>query len=271
MEPQANDPAALGIYLLDRRGNRELIYRDPAIGSSHPIPLVPRPVPPILPSMLPSDAPPTGELVMADVYQGLGDDVPRGSIKALRDHPDSAQDHAGGRRAARRAGRAGADAGGPGHRARRAGRVGAVCGSGAQAHPVPGVGPGRVGLSDDAFDHLPAARRDDHVYRLSRAPSRRAGQQDDPALQRPPSQIEPGPDGTRPFSYVRLVQPILDQHCVRCHGGEKVEKGIDLTGAAQDGFTRSYWALCGKSAYGAGRQSRRNRSCRGTAAGTRCT
>ena len=42
MEPQANDPAALGIYLLDRRGNRELIYRDPAIGSSHPLPLVPR-------------------------------------------------------------------------------------------------------------------------------------------------------------------------------------------------------------------------------------
>jgi hypothetical protein len=72
------------------------------------------------------------------------------------------------------------------------------------------------------------------------------------ALQRPPSQIEPGPDGTRPFSYVRLMQPILDQHCVRCHGGEKVEKGIDLTGTAQEGFTKSYWALCGKSAYGAG-------------------
>ncbi len=210
MEPQANDPAALGIYLLDRRGNRELIYRDPAIGSSHPIPLVPRPVPPILPSTLPSDAPPTGELVMADVYQGLGNDVPARQHQGVAHHPGSAQDHAGGRRAARRAGRSGADAGGPGHRTGRAGRVGAVCGSGAQADPVPGVGPGRAGLSDDAFDHLSAARRDEHLHRLPRAPQRRAGQQDDPSpaaaavadrarsrrhaafLVRPPDAADPG-------------------------------------------------------------------------------
>ena len=28
-----------------------------------------------------------------------------------------------------------------------------------------------------------------------------------------------------------LVQPVLDKHCVECHGGEKTEGGIDLTGA----------------------------------------
>ena len=54
---------------------------------------------------------------------------------------------------------------------------------------------------------------------------------------------------------MRLVQPVLDKHCVRCHGSEKVEKGVDLTGAPHEGFTRSYWALCGKSAYGAGANS----------------
>ena len=39
------------------------------------------------------------------------------------------------------------------------------------------------------------------------------------ALDRPPSIIQPGPDGSRPFGYPRLIQPILDRHCVRCHDG----------------------------------------------------
>jgi hypothetical protein len=33
------------------------------------------------------------------------------------------------------------------------------------------------------------------------------------ALQRPPSRLEPDVDGSHPFSYPRLVQPVLDQHC----------------------------------------------------------
>lgn len=45
------------------------------------------------------------------------------------------------------------------------------------------------------------------------APTRRAPA----ALSRPPSRIEPDVDGTNPFSYPRLVQPVLDRHCVRCH------------------------------------------------------
>ena len=41
-EPRANPANALGIYLLDAFGNRELIYRDLEIGSTNPCPLVPR-------------------------------------------------------------------------------------------------------------------------------------------------------------------------------------------------------------------------------------
>lgn len=37
------------------------------------------------------------------------------------------------------------------------------------------------------------------------------------ALRRAPSRLEPGPDGSNPFSYPRLVQPVLDRHCVECH------------------------------------------------------
>ncbi|NQT87699.1 hypothetical protein HQ560_13095 [bacterium] len=51
------------------------------------------------------------------------------------------------------------------------------------------------------------------------------------AFLRPPSKIAPGPDGTKPFNYVRLVQPVLDAKCVGCHEKKRKEgkKSPDLT------------------------------------------
>jgi hypothetical protein len=62
---------------------------------------------------------------------------------------------------------------------------------------------------------------------------------------RGPSPIAPGPDGTQPFSYPRLVQPVLDRHCARCHDGTpEPDKGrLVLTGGAEGCFTRSYNSL----------------------------
>jgi hypothetical protein len=37
------------------------------------------------------------------------------------------------------------------------------------------------------------------------------------AMHRAPSRLTPDVDGTNPFSYPRLVQPVLDKHCVACH------------------------------------------------------
>ena len=37
------------------------------------------------------------------------------------------------------------------------------------------------------------------------------------AFRRPPSAPAPDVDGTHPFSYPRLVQPVLDRHCLSCH------------------------------------------------------
>ena len=36
-------------------------------------------------------------------------------------------------------------------------------------------------------------------------------------MQREPSKLVPDVDGTNPFSYPRLVQPVLDRHCAGCH------------------------------------------------------
>ena len=43
------------------------------------------------------------------------------------------------------------------------------------------------------------------------------------AFRLPPSIIKPEMDGSNPFSYPRLVQPILDKHCVDCHAEAKAE------------------------------------------------
>jgi hypothetical protein len=64
-------------------------------------------------------------------------------------------------------------------------------------------------------------------------------------VQREPSPIQPDSNGSNPFNYVRLVQPVLDRHCVDCHR----EKGaLDLAGSpgGPHGWTRSYTNLAKK-------------------------
>ena len=65
------------------------------------------------------------------------------------------------------------------------------------------------------------------------------------ALGRPASPIASGPDGSHPWSYPRLVQPVLDRCCVRCHdGGEAPGKSPPtLTGEPAGAFSRSYESL----------------------------
>ncbi|MFP4379338.1 MAG: hypothetical protein ACLFUS_02460 [Candidatus Sumerlaeia bacterium] len=47
------------------------------------------------------------------------------------------------------------------------------------------------------------------------------------ALNREPSTITPGPEGSKPMTFARLVQPVLDEKCVKCHL-EHPEKAPDL-------------------------------------------
>jgi len=256
-EPGANRPDALGIYLLDRFGNRELIYRDAEIGSTNPVPLVARPVPPIVPSDLPADAPPTGEMFLSNVYEGLGD-VRRGSIKQLRiihifpkttplaNNPPI--------------GLAGEENG-------RAilGTV-PVAPDGSAHFTVPALKPILFqALDKDGFAYQtmrsvtyvqPGERvscTGCHESRMT-APVSVEAHARPMAMKRPPTDIDPGRFGGRPFSYVEVVQPVLDKHCVTCHApGKKESGGIDLTGKPLRGFSASYWALCsGPNFHGGG-------------------
>jgi len=61
------------------------------------------------------------------------------------------------------------------------------------------------------------------------------------AAKRDPSKITVGPEGSWPLRYDRLVQPVLDKHCVRCHN----PKGENTQAAAFDlSAAKSYESLC---------------------------
>jgi cytochrome c553 len=209
------------------------------------MPLRPQPIPPALSSTLTAKAP-AGEMLVTDIYQGLGD-VPRGAIKELRivqifpkttyvvNSP--------------RIGVAGEE------------NTRAILGTvpveadGSARFIVPAHKPVLFqALDKDGFAYQtmrsttyvqPGERTSCvgcHEHRMSAPTKTRAVPL---AMQRPPSRIEPGELGGRPFAFVEVIQPVLNNHCVKCHSGPEAKKGIVLTGEPQSGFTRSYVSLCG--------------------------
>ncbi|MCK4564310.1 MAG: hypothetical protein KAU94_06530, partial [Verrucomicrobia bacterium] len=86
IKKQGSDPSAdaYAIYLVDTLGGRELVYRDPEISCFAPIPIQPRKKPPALPSILP-DAPvgAPGTFYVQNVYES-SESIPKGSVKRLR-------------------------------------------------------------------------------------------------------------------------------------------------------------------------------------------
>jgi hypothetical protein len=67
------------------------------------------------------------------------------------------------------------------------------------------------------------------------------------ALKRAPQHPAPPPWGAeRMLGYQWLVQPILDRHCVRCHGAEEPDGGLDFTATrAPDGLYQSFRTMFG--------------------------
>jgi hypothetical protein len=58
---------------------------------------------------------------------------------------------------------------------------------------------------------------------------------------------QPGDNGPRMVHYAVDVEPILDKHCVSCHGGREPKGRLDLTGVPTARFSRSYENLIGRN------------------------
>ncbi|MBI4663852.1 MAG: hypothetical protein HY735_34050 [Verrucomicrobia bacterium] len=91
-------------------------------------------------------------------------------------------------------------------------------------HLMPGEVQGCVGCHDTRTPHVP-------VQSGALAPHR------------PPKKLEPAEWGVRGFDYAAIVQPVLDDHCVRCHSGARPDGNVDLSGDATDFFNVSYEIL----------------------------
>jgi len=61
------------------------------------------------------------------------------------------------------------------------------------------------------------------------------------AMRREPSRLTPPPAGANPFSYPRLVQPILDRRCVSCHAKNR-PKAPDLARGDFGKHRRKFYA-----------------------------
>ncbi|MCD6304350.1 MAG: hypothetical protein J7M21_05240, partial [Planctomycetes bacterium] len=256
----APDGGSHGLYLLDCFGNRELIYRDPAVSSLDPIPLRPRPRPPVI-----SPAPPWTDEAPGTLLTAAGKARATAAAAVMNVYDGDFTWPTGTRITALRIIQLLPKSTAPPNRP----RIGVANQTNARAVlgtvPVEADGsayfrvPAGVPLYFQALDAngLAVQSMRSVTYFQPRSmlscqgchePKRRSpapGRAVPLALRRGPSDIRPAPDGARPFSYVRLVQPVLDRYCVGCH---RREKALDLGGepAGRYGWTRSYVNLAGK-------------------------
>jgi hypothetical protein len=249
------DPAAAhhAIYWIDRDGNRELIYRDEKLPCHSPMPLGPRPMPPVIPDATTQTASAKakhGDRPATVAVMNLYDsdfDWPEGTkitdLRVIQVFPKSTA---------------------PPNQP----RIGVANQTNARAvlGTVPVEEDGSVffeapvgkALYFQALDASGTAvqsmRSATYVHpgeklvcqgcheRKHSPPS--APPKTPLAMRRAPSKLKPDASGSNPFNYPRLVQDVLDRNCAGCH---REKKALDLAGDVdRNGFTRSYNNLAGK-------------------------
>ena len=256
-------PQGLSQYFRSAIGRRHLIHRDETYSCVEAMPVVRREVPEQLVPRLAADdghGRPEGTLVLVDVHRGLGGFVPRGAVKYLRVVEEMGHRDLSGRRDY---------AGAFSHTQFQKTHVKGFMelyaspwesnkpATSLQAKYVYGTVP--VERDGSAYFKVPADRPiyfqalDEHYNEIQRMRSYihlKPGEQlscigchehrqTTPsldtahvpiALSRAPSRIETPPFGEGPFSYEKLVQPILDKRCVACHGSTNPAGQVDLSG-----------------------------------------
>ncbi|MCX6872695.1 MAG: hypothetical protein NTW21_02650 [Verrucomicrobia bacterium] len=250
-EPGPNIPNMFGIYFADAFGNKELIYRDPNISSIWARPVASRIPPPELAMQRSETGKKIGTFFLSDVKESwphLPANAPITHLRIvqvlLKTTPNANSPKLGAANAS------------PGKQV--LGTV-PVEDDGSAYFEAPARTPmlfqaldarGRAVQTMRSLVYLQDGENEScigcHEHRMKQKTPRFQAK----AIQRAPSKITPGPDGVMPFSYPRLVQPILNRHCVSCHNGEKPGRPV-LTGDPEDAFSKSYNALVNRVSYSA--------------------
>lgn len=249
-------PHAYDLFVLDAEGKDTPLFTDKSISCWHPYPLAPRAVPPI------SRAPVNEQLarankaecIVTDIYVGMPG-VERGSIKYLRimeqiGRPWTARTRWEG------------DKNGMAHSAVGIGRLGVKVQYGIVPVEADGSAyfevPADRNIYFQALDKNFMAVQTERTYinyrpgetrscigchESNRATPVAARNRAPMALNRAPSRPMPQPGDAQPekvIDFMTQVQPVLDRHCVECHGSENPEGGLVLSGEQTDLFTVSY-------------------------------
>jgi hypothetical protein len=254
-----------GLYVIDRWGNRELLYLDPAMGSMCPTPLRPVERPPITAAEEHADAMEgMGQLAVLDVYQGLEPAVERGTVKYLRVCQEVRSEltrlASGGFRSdhepfqdfyATPTHLVSGPNGWPTYVAKADLGIVPVEEDGSANFWAPAGKVLYFQLLDQNFNEIqrmrsvmqlqPGERRTCigcHEDRGTAPPARVAR-----ALGHEPRPLQPPPWGAKPLSFLEVVQPVWDVQCVACHDAQDAQQ-INLTGDLDaDGVPASYRTL----------------------------
>ncbi|NLH18244.1 MAG: hypothetical protein GX455_16840 [Phycisphaerae bacterium] len=245
MSSGTSEDTHTGLYYFDRFGNMELLYSQDGISAMYPIPLRSRPVPPTIASARDPEMGEHGEFLLSDIRTGhfpLPADRPIRELRIFQVLPKSRTHVANDPRI----GYANAES------ARMLLGTVPVEKDGSAYFRAPAGKPlyfqavdehGRAVQTMLSVAYLqPGERRGCIGCHERRTQSAVAPGRQLQAALRQPSEIVPGPVGTRPFSFPLLVQPILDRHCSRCHDGSTGEgkSKLALHGKPDGEFTEAY-------------------------------
>ncbi len=273
----SNHDPRFRVFLLNRDGEKRLLYEDAAMSCFFPIPLLAQPKPmQVAPKAndLESGVGPTageqGAVLLVDVYKGIELVIPRGSVKSLRimeqirkteDLTNRAFDQSpvmsyGTYYAKRDWGTVPVEADGSAYfkvPALREIYFQILDDQGRELHRMtsavqlmPGETLGCVGCHESRDTAPPIMKENDQTQKQPLAAARSAQTPQLPpwtkTLARTNPYLDPGI-----VDYPSVVQPVLDKYCVSCHTGEKADGGYDLTGDKTRFFSMSYDNLLGKS------------------------
>ncbi|MHC4171198.1 MAG: HzsA-related protein, partial [Planctomycetota bacterium] len=251
-DKQWDDPSAYGLYLINATGVHQAIHVDPEISCWQPTPLRVRAVPPVLSTPRDEElaAKQLAVCFVHDIYQGM-EGIERGQVKYIRvmeqiPRPWDCRQFWDG-----------------------VGHTDLISrGTALAAKAMHGIVP--VYEDGSAHFYVPADRNiyfqalDENFMELQRErtyvnyrpgemrscvgchekPNNLPAKQGSAiAMEKAP--VMPGPQpgdatGRQVIHFPSYVQPVLDRHCVTCHGDREPEAGFALTGTMTDRFSRSY-------------------------------
>ena len=251
-----------GIYLLDSFGNKELLYKNPSIACLSPIPLKPRPMPPVIPATVnPCPVDPNQPRlnldrpeILAQCEAGRTITVTNFAVVSIMNiyasrHPWPEGTKIKALRIVQILPKSTPGRNNPaiGYGTEKNAR--AVLGTvpveedGSASFYLRPYIPVYFQVLDERGMAVQSMRTDVYVSpreslscvgcHEKRKTAPPASPKVSLAMRRAPSVIAPEPDGSNPFNFVRLVQPVLDKQCAGCHA-KHPDKAPALAGVTDD-------------------------------------